>query len=48
MSPSPEAGIRKWITGWNRDPEPFAWTMTADEILENLAACCRRVNGSAS
>jgi hypothetical protein len=33
----PEAGIRKWIIEWNRDPKPFAWTRTADEILENVA-----------
>ena len=43
-----EAGIRKWIIDWNRDPKPFVWTKTADEILENLAAYCRRVNGPAS
>jgi hypothetical protein len=27
-----EAGIRKWINEWNRDPEPFTWTRTAEEI----------------
>ena len=35
-----EADIRKWIKEWNKDPKPFVWTKTADEILETLAACC--------
>ena len=30
----------------NKDPRPFAWTKTADGILENLAAYCRRINDS--
>ena len=30
-----EADIRKWINEWNRDPKPFIWTKTADEILES-------------
>jgi hypothetical protein len=38
-----ETGIRKWIDEWNRDPEPFAWTKSADEILETLAAYRRRI-----
>jgi hypothetical protein len=25
----------------------LAWTKTADEILDNLAACCTRLNDSA-
>jgi hypothetical protein len=35
-----EADIRTWITAWNKDPKPFAWVKTADEILETLAAYC--------
>jgi transposase len=35
-----EADIRKWINEWNKDPRPFVWTKTADEILETLAAYC--------
>ena len=38
-----EAGIRKWISEWNKDPRPFIWTKTADEILETLAAYCQRI-----
>jgi hypothetical protein len=39
-----EAGIRKWIIEWNADPRPFVWTKTADEILDTLAAYCRRIS----
>ncbi|MCK9893964.1 IS630 family transposase [Frankia sp. AgB32] len=32
-----EADIRVWIHTWNRNPRPFAWTRTADEILASLS-----------
>ena len=32
-----EADIRAWIENWNANPRPFAWTKTADEILDSLA-----------
>ena len=41
-----EADIRRWISEWNRHPKPFVWTKTADEILDTLAAYCRRINDS--
>jgi transposase len=41
-----EAGIRKWINEWNKQPKPFVWTKTADEIPGTLAAYCRRINAS--
>ena len=41
-----ETDIRKWINEWNKDPKPFVWTKTADEILETLAAYCSRINDS--
>jgi transposase len=41
-----ETDIRKWITEWNKDPRPFVWTKTADEILETLAAYCGLITGS--
>ena len=41
-----EADIRKWINEWNKDPRPFIWTKTADEILETLAAYCGLITGS--
>jgi transposase len=41
-----EADIRKWINEWNKDPKPFIWTKTADEILETLAAYCGLITDS--
>ena len=41
-----EADIRAWVNAWNKDPKPFVWTKSADEILENLAAYCERINDS--
>jgi len=41
-----EADIRKWINEWNKDPKPFVWTKTADEILDSLASYCQRINNS--
>ena len=40
------ASIRTWIANWNGNPKPFVWHKTADEILESLAAYCRRINDS--
>jgi transposase len=39
-----EADIRMWINAWNKDPRPFVWTKTADEILETLACYCQRIS----
>lgn len=33
-----EKDIRNWIKTWNENPRPFAWTKSADEILERLAS----------
>ena len=41
-----ETDIRKWTNEWNKNPRPFAWTKSADEILETLAAYCERINDS--
>jgi transposase len=41
-----EADVRQWIAAWNEEPRPFTWTKTADEILDNLASYCRRLNDS--
>jgi transposase len=40
-----EADIRKWINEWNKDPKPFVWTRSADEILESIADYCQRTAG---
>ena len=42
-----EAGIRAWIEHWNADPRPFAWTKTADEILDSLAKYISKISGAA-
>ena len=41
-----ENDIRKWISEWNKNPKPFTWTKTADEIFETLAAYCGLINDS--
>jgi transposase len=41
-----EKDIRDWIAAWNNDPKPFAWTKTADEILERLTAYLQRIPGA--
>ncbi|GAB4729893.1 IS630 family transposase [Mycobacterium avium subsp. hominissuis] len=41
-----EKDIRNWIDTWNKDPQPFIWTKTADEILERLTAYCQRIPGA--
>jgi transposase len=43
-----EAGIRRWINEWNKDPGPFVWTKSADEILETTAGYCQRISSPAS
>jgi hypothetical protein len=30
-----------------KDPKPFAWTRSADDILETLADYCQRITGAA-
>jgi hypothetical protein len=41
-----EADIRDWIESWNRNPRPFAWAKTADEILDSLAKYLARISGA--
>jgi transposase len=41
-----EADIRAWIETWNDDPRPFAWTKTAEEILDSLAKYLARISGA--
>jgi transposase len=38
-----ENDIRAWVQQWNTNPKPFAWTKTADEILERLASYLQRI-----
>lgn len=39
--PSLEQTIRDYLDSNNRDPRPFVWTKTADEILEKLGSFCK-------
>ena len=39
-----EAGLRQWTNARNKNPRPFAWTKTADQILDSLAAYCQLIN----
>jgi transposase len=41
-----EDAIRDYLTTHNRDPKPFRWIKTADEILENIARFCQRTSDS--
>ena len=41
-----EADIRDWIEHWNQNPRPFAWTKTAEEILNSLAEYIARISGA--
>src|ERR1039457_708169 len=45
--PALNKDIRAWIEPWNENPQPFAWTKTADQILESIARYCRRINETA-
>ena len=44
--PALEKDIREWITTWNENPKPFAWTKTADEILDRLTTYLQRIPGA--
>jgi transposase len=41
-----EQDVRDWITTWNENPKPFAWTKTAEEILDSLAQYLQRISGA--
>ena len=41
-----EADIRAWIENWNQNPRPFAWTETAEQILDSLAKYIAKISGA--
>ena len=41
-----EKDIRNWIKEWNKNPKPFVWKKTAEEILNSLARYCQRISGA--
>ncbi|MCA2987541.1 MAG: IS630 family transposase [Gemmatimonas sp.] len=42
-----EDAIMAYIAHTNKDPKPFVWTQTADEILDSVKRFCQRTSGSA-
>ena len=41
-----ERAIRSYLAVNNRDPKPFVWTKTADQILESIKRFCMRTSNS--
>jgi transposase/transcriptional regulator with XRE-family HTH domain len=41
-----EGDIRAWVKAWNKNPKPFVWTKTADQILASLARFLQRTTGA--
>jgi transposase len=41
-----KAAIDRFIESHNTDPKPFVWHKTADQILDSVAAFCKRTNDS--
>jgi transposase len=41
-----ERAIREYIEIRNRNPKPFVWTKTADEILASIERFCKRISGT--
>jgi hypothetical protein len=41
-----KAAIDAFIEHHNRDPKPFLWHKTADQILDSAARFCHRINDS--
>jgi transposase-like protein/transposase len=41
-----EKDVRDWIANWSQDPKPFAWTKTAEEILDSLNKYIARISGA--
>ena len=42
-----EADIRAYAKGWNKDPRPFIWTKTAEQILESTGRLLTRISSAA-
>ena len=41
-----ESAIRDYLAIYNKEPKPFVWTKSADEILQSVARFCKRINDS--
>lgn len=40
-----EKDLREWVKARNKDPKPFVWTKTADQILASLSRLLQRTTG---
>jgi putative transposase len=40
------AMIQKYLDNYNRHPQPFVWTATADSILAKIERLCQRISGT--
>jgi transposase len=43
---APEKDVTNWIEHWNKNPRPFVWKKTAEEILDSLARYIQRISGA--
>lgn len=41
-----EEAIGRYLKHYNRDPKPFVWTKTAEQILESVRRYCERISDS--
>ena len=41
-----EEAIRQYLKIYNKDPKPFAWAKTADQILDSIKRFCMRTSNS--
>jgi transposase len=41
-----ERAIRQYLDHYNKDPKPFVWSKSADEILASVARFCKRISDS--
>jgi len=44
---SAPTALEDWITTWNRNAKPFAWTKSADQIIDTIGHYCSRISNSA-
>ncbi|MDR3415222.1 MAG: IS630 family transposase, partial [Acidobacteriaceae bacterium] len=41
-----ETAIRHYLETYNKNPRPFAWTKSADDILASIKRFCQRTSNS--
>ena len=43
----PTSALQEWIATWNTNAKPFAWTKSADQIIDAISHYCTRISDSA-